>query len=93
MFRAVVLYEQEPDAERYQKHIDDYVTGVPGATFAHGKIFHAPIGDGRYKYFAEFTWPDREAFQEGTSSEAFSASAQDAMTFGIPFHAYLVETG
>jgi len=93
MFRAVVLYEQEPDAERYQKHIDEYVTGVPGATFSHGKIFHAPIGDGRYHYFAEFAWPDRESFREGTSSEAFSASAQDAMTFGIPFHAYLVETG
>jgi hypothetical protein len=92
MFRAVVLYEQEPDAERYQKHIDEHVTNVPGATFSHGKIFGAPIGDGRYHYFAEFAWPDRESFEEGTSSEAFAGSAKDAMTFGIPFHAYLLET-
>jgi hypothetical protein len=93
MYRAIVLYEEEPDAERYARHVDEYVRPVPGASFSHGKIFASPIGDGRYRYFAEFTWPDRESFEAGTSSEAFSASAKDAMTLGIPFHAYLVETG
>jgi len=91
MFKAIVLYEQEPDPERYEQHLDDFARPVPGATVRHGKVFGAPIGDKRYVHYTEFEWPDRASFDEGTSSEIFGASARDAMEMGIPFHVYLVE--
>ena len=88
MVKAIVLYEQEPDAERYAQHERDFAEPVPGATFRHGKIFGAPIGDKRYVYYAEFEWPDMESFHDGTRSDEFAASGQDAMQMGIPFHVY-----
>ena len=90
MVKAIVLYEQEPDAERYAQHVERFGAAVPGATFRHGKIFGAPVGDKRYAYYAEFDWGDMESFHEGTRSEAFAESGRDAMEMGIPFHVYFV---
>ncbi|MEX0674181.1 MAG: hypothetical protein WD981_01975 [Gaiellaceae bacterium] len=90
MVKAIILYEQEPDSERYAEHVETYAGKVPGATFRHGKIFAAPIGDKRYAYYGEFEWPDMESFREGSGSEEFNASGRDAMQMGIPFHVYLL---
>jgi hypothetical protein len=90
MVKAIILYEQEPEADRYAQHIDGFASKVPGATFRHGKIFGAPIGDKRYAYFAEFEWPDKDSFREGSGSDEFNASGRDAMEMGIPFHVYLL---
>ena len=68
MIKAIVLYEQAPDAERYEQHAADFARKVPGATFRYGKIFAGPLGDNRYRHYAEFEWPDQESFQEGTRS-------------------------
>src|SRR3954447_4674518 len=38
MVRAIVLYDQEPDAGRYEQHAE-LCRNVPGATFRHGRIF------------------------------------------------------
>jgi hypothetical protein len=92
MVKAIVLYEQEPDAEQYARHVDQFAVAVPGATFRHGRIFSAPVGQDRFEYYAEFEWPDMESFKEGTRSEQFAASGKDAMQFGIPFDVYFVET-
>ncbi len=92
MVKAIVLYEQEPDPERYARHVEQFGASVPGATFRHGKVFGAPMGDGRYHYFAEFEWEDMDSFKEGSHSEQFAASGKDAAQMGIPFHVYLVET-
>lgn len=89
MVKAIILYEQEPDAERYARHVEEYAGKVPGAAFRHGKIFGAPIGDKRYAYFAEFEWPDMDSFREGSASDEFTGSGRDAMEMGIPFHVYL----
>jgi hypothetical protein len=43
MVRAIVLYEQEPDAERYVEHVE-LCREVPGGTFRHGRGFGAPQG-------------------------------------------------
>ena len=91
MFKAIVLYEQEPDADRYAQHLDEFVRPVPGATVRHGTVFAAPVGDKRYAHYTEYEWADRASFDEGVRSDVFSAGGRDAMKMGIPFHVYFVE--
>ena len=92
MIRAFVLYEgRAPDPDRYRQHIDDFVSNVPGATFRHGGIFGAGVGEPKFQYYAEFEWPDMESFKEGTRSQAFADSAKDAMTMDIPFTVHFAE--
>jgi hypothetical protein len=85
VIRAIVQYESEPDPDRYQRHIDEFVRPVECSAFRHGKVFGSPFGEPTFKYYAEFEWEDREAFRAAVSSEAFAASGQDAMAMGIPF--------
>jgi hypothetical protein len=89
--RAFVLYEHEPDAERYRQHVDDYARPVPGATFRHGRVFGAAVGEQQFAYYAEFEWPDLDAFKQGSSSAEFAASGRDAMEMGIPFTVHFAE--
>ena len=84
MVRAIVLYDEEPDASRYEQHAE-LCRNVPGATFRHGKIFGAPMGEPRFKYYAEWEFPDREAFQTAARTAEFMATGQDAMEMGVPF--------
>jgi len=79
--RAIVLYEQEPDAARYEQHVE-LCRRVPGAQFRHGKVFGAPMGEPSYRYYAEFDWPDMDAFKSGARSEEFMATGKDAMEMG-----------
>ena len=51
MVRAFVLYESEPDPERYEQHAE-LCRRVPGSTFRHGKVFGAPMGEPAYAYYA-----------------------------------------
>jgi hypothetical protein len=81
MIRALVLYDEEPDADRYAEHIE-LCRKVPGATFRHGKITGAPMGEPAHKYYAEFEWPDKESFKQGVSSPEFMATGKDAMAMG-----------
>ena len=81
MVRALVLYDEEPEAERYARHVE-LCKAVPGATFRHGKIFGAPMGEPAYAYYAEFEWPDREAFKAGARSPEFMATGKDAQELG-----------
>jgi hypothetical protein len=84
MIRALVLYDEAPDADRYAEHIELCRT-VPGATFRHGRIFGAPAGEPKYAYYAEFEFPDMEAFKTATRGSEFGATAKDAMEMGKPF--------
>ena len=61
MVRAFVLYESEPDPERYERHAE-LCRQVPGGTFRHGRVFGAPMGEPAYAYYAEWEFPDRDAF-------------------------------
>ena len=85
MVRAIVQYESEPDPERYAQHVEEYVTKVDCSAFRHGRIFGSPFGEPSARYYAEFEWPDMDAFKAAANSEPFAASAKDAMTMGIPF--------
>jgi hypothetical protein len=92
MVKAFVLYEgAAPDPERYEQHVSEFAVKVPGATFRHGGIFGAAFGEPKYKYYAEFEWPDMDAFKAGTRSEEFAASGKDAMEMGIPFQVLFAE--
>jgi hypothetical protein len=92
MVKAFVLYEGEaPDPDRYAQHNRDFSEKVPGAIFRHGAIFGAAFGEPKYKYYAEFEFPDMDAFTAATRSEEFAAAGKDASDMGIPFQVYFVE--
>ena len=84
MVRAFVLYESEPDPERYEQHVE-LCRQVPGATFRHGKVFGAPMGDPAYRYYAEWEFADRDAFKSAARSPEFTATGKDAMEMGGRF--------
>ena len=92
MVRAFVLYESEPDPERYEQHAE-LCRRVPGATFRHGKVFGAPMGEPAYRYYAEFDWPDMDAFKSGARSEEFMATGKDAMEMGGKFTVMFADLG
>ena len=85
MIRAIVQYESEPDPDRYQQHLDEYVPPVECSAFRHGKVIGSPFGEPTFKYYAEFEWEDMDAFKAAVNSEAFAASGKDAVAMGIPF--------
>jgi hypothetical protein len=87
MVRAVILYEREPDPERYARHVEEFAAKVECDAFRHGKSFGAPFGEPAFAYYAEFEWADRDAFKAGVRTDEFAASGKDAMDMGIPFTA------
>ena len=84
VIRALVLYDEEPDAQRYAEHVE-LCRRVPGATFRHGRIFAAPMGDPPHRYYAEWEWPDMQSFEEASRSDEFRATGKDAMRMGGRF--------
>jgi hypothetical protein len=84
MIKAIVLYDEAPDAERYAEHVELCRT-VPGATFRHGRVFGSPEGKPKYEYYAEFEFPDMDAFKAAATGEEFATTAKDAMEMGKPF--------
>ena len=84
MIRAFVLYDEEPDAERYQQHAE-LCRRVEGATFRHGKVFGAPMGEPAYRYYAEWEFPSMDAFKAAARSPEFMETGKDAMAMGGRF--------
>ena len=90
MVRAFVLYEQEPDSERFERHVE-LCRAVEGGEFRHGRVFGAPMGEPRYRYYAEWEFPDMDAFKTAARTPEFTATGKDAMEMGIPFHVHFAE--
>jgi hypothetical protein len=90
MVRVFVLYEQEPDPERYEEHAE-LCRKVPGGTFRYGRVFGAPTGEPRYPFYAEWEFPNGEAFKSAARTEEFMATGKDAMEMGIPFHVHFAD--
>ena len=90
MVRAFVLYEQEPDPERFEEHAE-LCRRVEGGTFRHGRVFGAPGGELTFRYYAEWEFPDNEAFKTAARTPEFMATGKDAMDMGIPFHVHFAE--
>ena len=90
MVRVFVLYEQEPDAARYEQHAE-LCRKVSGGTFRHGRVFGAPMGEPLYRYYAEWEFPDQDAFKAAARTDEFMATGKDAMEMGIPVHVHFAE--
>jgi hypothetical protein len=90
MVRVFMVYEAEPDAERYEQHAE-LCRKVPGGTFRHGKVFGAPMGEPRYKYYSEWEFADRGAFKEAARTPEFTETGKDAMAMGVPFHVHFAD--
>jgi hypothetical protein len=90
MVRVFVLYEQEPDAARYEQHAE-LCRQVPGATFRHGRVFGAPTGEPKFPYYAEWEFPDMDAFKTAARTEEFTATGTDAMQMGGAFHVHFAQ--
>lgn len=90
MIRAFVVYEAEPDAERYREHVA-LCRRVPGATFRHGRVFGAPAGEPPFRYYAEWEFPDMEAFKAAGRTPEFAATGRDATAMGVPFHVHFAD--
>jgi hypothetical protein len=90
MVRVLVLYDEEPDSQRYAEHAD-LCRRVQGGTFRHGRIFGSPFGEPPYRYYAEWEFPDADAFKTATRSEEFVATGKDAMAMGGKFTVLFAE--
>ena len=90
MVRVFVVYEEEPDAARYEQH-SELCRKVPGGTFRHGPVFGAPMGEPRYRYYAEWEFPDRDAFKSAARTPEFAETGKDAMAMGGRFHVHFAE--
>jgi hypothetical protein len=90
MVRVFVVYESEPDPERYEQHVE-LCRKVPGSTFRHGRIFGAPTGEPQYRYYAEWEFADMDAFKKAGRTDEFMATGKDGMAMGIPFHVHFAE--
>jgi hypothetical protein len=90
MVRVFMVYESEPDPERYEQHAE-LCRKVPDSTFRHGRVFGAPMGEPKYKYYAEWEFPDLDAFKSAARTDEFMATGKDAMEMGVRFHVHFAE--
>jgi EthD domain len=87
-----MLYDEEPDGERYARHVE-LCHAVPGAAFRHGRVFGSPAGDPAYRYYAEFEFPDMDAFKSAARAPEFAATGKDAMEMGGRFQVLFADVG
>jgi hypothetical protein len=90
MIRAFVVYEAEPDPDRFEQHAE-LCRKVPDSTFRHGRVFGAPTGEPRFRYYAEWEFEDMDAFKNAARTDEFMATGKDAMEMGVPFHVHFAE--
>ena len=84
MIRAFVLYDQEPDPQQYEEHVE-VCRRVEGGPFRHGKIFGSPFGEPAYRHYAEWEFPDMDTFKAAARSDEFMAAGKHAMEMGGKF--------
>ncbi len=92
MIRVFVVYEAEPDPARYEQHAE-LCRRVEGGTFRHGKVFGSPAGEPKFKYYAEWEFPDMDAFRSAARTPEFSETGKDARAMGIPAQVHFAELG
>ena len=90
MIRAFVVYEGEPESARFEEHAE-LCRRVPGGTFRHGRVFAAPMGEPRFRYYAEWEFPDMDAFRSASRTPEFMETGRDAAAIGIPFQVHFAD--
>ena len=89
MVRAFIVYAQEPDPERFERHAE-LCRRVEGGTFRHGRVFGSP-GEQRFRYYAEWEFADMDAFKAAARTPEFAETGKDAMAMNIPLHVHFAE--
>ncbi|HUJ93141.1 MAG TPA: hypothetical protein VLW05_10615 [Gaiellaceae bacterium] len=88
MIRVFVVYTDLPDPERYAQHVE-LCRQVPGATaFRHGPVTQTIAGE-PLAYYAEYEFPDFDAYRAAGGS--FAAPAEDAAAMGYAHSVYVTE--
>jgi len=87
--KIFITYEAAPDPERYAQHVE-LCRKVPGATFRHGPVFGSPH-EQRFFYYAEFEFPDRDAFNAAVRTPELRATGEDAQALGVPHTVHFAE--
>ena len=90
MIRAFVVYEGELDPNRVEQHAE-LCRRVEGGTFRHGRVFGAPVGEPRFRYYAEWEFADMDAFKAAARTPEFMETGRDAMAMGVPFHVHFAD--
>jgi hypothetical protein len=85
-----MVYEEEPDADRYARHAG-LCRRVAGGTFRHGRVFGAPGGEPRFRYYAEWEFPDMDAFKAAARTPEFAETGRDAQEMDVPFHVHFAD--
>jgi hypothetical protein len=88
--RVFVVYEAEPDQARYASHAE-LCRRVPGGAFRHGRVFGAPMGEPAFRYYAEWEFPDLDAFRAAARTPEFMETGKDAARLGVPFQVHFAE--
>jgi hypothetical protein len=91
VIRVFVLYDETPEPERYEQHVELSRRVVSAATIRHGRILGTPQGESDIAYYFEFEFPDRETWKQ--AQDGLIESAQDAQGLGVPFRVYFAEVG
>lgn len=89
MYRVFVLYEREPDPERYERHAA-LCRKVPGGVFRHGRVARTLFGP-ELGYYAEWEFVDADAFKAAASTAEFKATGADAAEMGVPHSVYVAD--
>jgi hypothetical protein len=89
VIRVMVVYREQPDADRYQQH-EALCRRVADATFRHGRVLRTIHGEPELRYYAEFEFPDLESFQAVADSAELRATGTDAAEMGVAHSVYLV---
>lgn len=89
MIRVFILYEEAPDPEAYEEHVELNRREVPDATIRHGRILGSAQGESDVAYYFEYEFPDRETWK--AAQEGLMKGAEDAQGLGVPFRVYFAE--
>jgi hypothetical protein len=89
MIKVFVLYEGELDPALYEEHVE-LCRRVEGGTFRHGRVFGSPTAQ-QYAYYAEWDFPDMDAFKTASRTEEFAETGRHAAQLGVPFHVHFAE--
>jgi hypothetical protein len=83
MYRVIILYTEEPDADQYAAHVE-VANKVPNSVFRHGKVTGSAMGEQTHAYWAEYDFADADAFKAGIRSDEFMAAGKDVADRGLP---------
>jgi hypothetical protein len=88
VIRVFVLYSEQPDPERYARHVELARQEMPGVETRHGRVLGG-MPDPDAAYYFEYEFPDRDAWKQ--AQDGLRAGAEDAKSLGVPFRVYVAD--